>query len=360
MIKYRDHIEQRRVEMLQQYYAFDEETKTFDVTLHFESAHDLFNEHLNLMKKRVMKDEVVEEVASLLRDIPKGYKAKLSLAIDDYGDIPYEEILDAFHNALNLRLTRFHLTQRKKFYKVGTLMLIGTFLIALMILGEILHWWGGEAIEGRLVSYLLDTAGCVLIWEGLYSALLERDKDASLGYVLSSRLSSIALYQKDTSGQALWTENKDDVVVVDRPSRGKNAGSICLYLSGFFLAGVGVIGILLRAPLLAEIISVSGVMAAVAALLELLSSFFLCGLGFLAIMMYRENYRYFILTSIISVFLLALVILSFVSLFLATGSMVNVITSVASLLAMILFVIGFGLSTYYHRHDIVKTFRKNQ
>ena len=62
--------------------------------------------------------------------------------------------------------------------------------------------------------------------------------------------------------------------------------------------------------------------------------------------MFRENYRYFVLT-------LALVIFSFVPLFLGSGEMANVIASVSALLAMALFVIGFALSTYYHRHDIV-------
>lgn len=73
--------------------------------------------------------------------------------------------------------------------------------------------------------------------------------------------------------------------------------------------------------------------------------------------MFNENYRYFILTVIATVVVLGLVILSFVSLFLRGTSPAHIISSVASLVAMILYVIGFGLSTYHHRQDIARTIR---
>lgn len=358
--KYRDCYEERRVELLKKYYEFDEATKTFDIVLHFEKASDIFNERYDLLKKRIMKEEIVEEAARLISDVPKGYKAELSLVIDDYEDIHYEEILEAFHNVLDIRLIRFKGARRRKYHKVAILVLIGMSLIALMILGEVMRWWGGETMEGRLLSYFLDTAGCVLIWEGLYSALLERTPDGVLGYALSQRLSAIGLYHNDDSDEALASERNGEVVMIERDKLGKKAGSTFLYLSGFFLVGAGVIGVMLRAPLLANIIAASGELALVIALLEIVSSFFLCGLGFLAIKMFNENYRYFILTVIATVVVLGLVILSFVSLFLRGTSPAHIISSVASLAAMILYVIGFGLSTYHHHKDIARTIRRGK
>ena len=140
--RYRNAVEERRVELLQKYYDFDETTKTFDIVLHFRRASEIFDERYDLMKKRVMKDDILEEVATRIHDIPKGYKAELSLVIDDYEDISYEEILEAFHSVLNFRVIRFKRTRRRKYHKVGALVLIGMALIALMILGEILQWWG--------------------------------------------------------------------------------------------------------------------------------------------------------------------------------------------------------------------------
>ena len=170
---YRNCQQERRVELLKEQYDFDEATKTFDIVLHFPRASDIFDERLDLLRKRVMKDEILEMVANLLSDVPKGYKADLSLVIDDYEDVPAGEILDAFHNVLKFRFNRFQDAKRKKYHKVGALVLIGVFLIALMILGEVMQWWGGETIQGRLLSYVIDTAGCVLIWEGLYSAIFD-------------------------------------------------------------------------------------------------------------------------------------------------------------------------------------------
>ena len=350
--KYRNNLERRRVELLKEYYDFNEQTKTFDVTLHFEKASDMFNERFDLMKKRVMKEEIIEEVAGLLGDIPKGYKADLSLVVDDYEGVPYEEILDAFHNAVKLRLARFKAASRRKYHKVAALIVIGVFLIALMILGEIMGWWGGESIEGRLFSYVLDTAGCVFIWESLYSALLERTSDASLGYIFSTRLSSVGLYHNDDSDEALLSERNGEVMIVEKERLGKKAGSTFLYLSGFFLVGAGVIGILLRAPSLASLFAQSGAIALVGGIMGFLSSLFLCGLGFLAIMMFNENFRYYVLTAVASVLILAIVVLSFASMFLSQNPPATIIASTASLVAMVLYVLGFVLTTVYHRQDI--------
>ena len=353
--KYRDSLEERQVELLKQYYEYDETTKTFDIVLHFSSANEIFSERHDLLKKRVMKEEIVEEAAGLINDVPKGYKAELSLVIDDYEGIPCEEILEAFHNVLNIRVIRFKKERRRKYQKVGALVLIGMSLIALMILGEVMKWWGGESMEGRLVSYALDTAGCVLIWEGLYSALLERTSEAALGHAISSKLSSIGLYHNDGSDQALLTERNGDVVMIEKEKLSKKAGSTFLYLSGFFLVGVGVIRILLRAPALASIIAEYPAFIIFAAVMELVASCLLCGLGFLAITMFNENYRYFILTSIATVFLLLLVVLSFVSLFLGSANASTIISASISLAVMILYAIGFGLSAYHHRDDIKRT-----
>ena len=359
--KYRNCLEGRQVELLKEQFEFNEETKTFDIVLHFAKASDIFNERLDLLKKRVMKDEVIEEVASMLNDIPRGYKADLSLVIDDYEDIPYQEILDAFNNVLRNRFIRLKRDSRRKYYKVGIIVTIGAFLISLMILGEIMQWWGGETIQGRLISYLIDTAGCVCIWEGLYSALLERTTDAALGYVLATRLSSIGLYRNDGSDQALLSERNGEVVVIEKDRLGLRAGSMLLYLSGFFLLGAGVFGFMLRAPLMASIVSTGGEAAIILiALFELISSFFLCGLGFLAIAMFNENYRYFIFTSIAAVLILGLVIGSFVSLFTGQSSPASIISSVVSLIAMTFFVVGFVLTTYYRRRDIKKTLHKGK
>ena len=347
-------MEERRVELLKEHYDFDEASKTFDIVLHFQKASDIFNERFDLIKKRVMKEEIVEEVASLLSDIPKGYKAEFSLVIDDYEDISAQEILDAFHRVLKIRLARFKVANLRKYHKVGILTLVGTFLISLMIVGELMKWWDSESVQGRLVSYLLDTAGCVFIWEGLYSALLERSRDAALGFVLATRLSAIGLYHNDGTDKAVLSEKTGDVLVFEKEKLGKRVGSLFLYLSGFFLVGTGVIGVMLRAPMLSSVIASSGTSALVIALLELVSSIFLCGLGFLAIKIFNENYRYFALTAVASVLVLALVIVSFVSLFLSPATPVNIIASSASLAAMILFIVGFGLSLYHHRRDVKK------
>ena len=358
--KYRNCMEERRVELLKQHYDYDEQTKTFDIVLHYAKASDLFNESLDLIKKKMMKEEVVEQIADLLTDIPNGYKAELSLVIDDYENIPYQEILDAFHNVINVRFSRYKGANIRRYHKVGILVVIGAFLIALMIAGETLSWWGGETVDGRLISYMLDVAGCVLIWEGLYSALLEKTQDAVLGYALSRRLSSVGLYFNDGSDEAVLSEKNGEVLIIQREPLAKKTGAMFLYLSGFFLIGAGVVGIMLHAPSMVELVRLNGGLAIAFSLAELIFSAFLCGLGLLAIKMFNEDYRFFILTAIITVILGVFAVLSVVSLFFGKNKPVSIVTAIVSLVAMIFYVVGFALSTHYHKADIKRTLSQNK
>ncbi|MBQ4254711.1 MAG: hypothetical protein II721_01775, partial [Bacilli bacterium] len=135
-------------------------------------------------------------------------------------------------------------------------------------------------------------------------------------------------------------------------------GSICLYLSGFFLIGSGVIGILLTAPTFASVLASNMSLGIVLAVMRFISSSLLCGLGVLAVKMYNENYRYFVLTAVVATVIAALVILTFVSMFVTQTSPSNIIASTASLVAMILYSVGFALSSFHNFSDIKRTLRR--
>ena len=358
--KYRNCFEERSVELLKHFYEFDEERKTFDIVLHYEKASELFDGRFDLMKNRTMKGGLVDQIASMLEDIPHGYKADISIVVDDYENIPYQEILDSFHNALEIRFARFKGGSMKKHHKVGILVLIGAFLVALMITGEFMGWWGGDTTRGRLTSYLIDTAGCVLIWEGLYSALLDRTKDATLGYMLSERLASIGLYRNDGTDDALASEAQCDVILFNREKRGKRIGTVFLYVSGFFLVGAGLIGVMLRIPTFAELIKASWGVALIFSILDLLSSVFLCGLGFLAIRIYNEDYRLYVLTAIMTGLVGALAALSLTNFVMGITNPATIVASVVSLTIMVFYVIGFILFSHYHWDDIKRTLRRKK
>ena len=358
--KYRSCREERRVELLKEYYEFDEERKTFDIVLHFETASDLFNERFDLIKHRVMKEEVVSQVADMLGDIPKGYKADISIVVDDYQDVPYQEILDAFHNALEIRFARSKGGDMRKYHKVAILTLVGTFLVSLMITGEIMGWWGIETAQGRLLSYLLDTAGCVLLWEGLYAALLDRTPDATLGFMLSKRLASIGLYRNDGTDRALISEDQCDVILRNSGTGRKKIGSMLLFVSGFILVGAGLIGALLRLPAFAQQIREGWGSILVLSVVEVLSSLFLGGLGFLAIRMFNEDYRLYILNAILTGIVGVFAIISVASLSFGHMTPTSAVVSILTLTVMILYVVGFILFSRQHWADIKRTIRRKE
>ena len=361
MKSYRNSFDERRVELLKEHYDFNEETKVFDIALHYQKTSDLFVESFDLNKKKMMKSEIVEQIGDLLNDIPTGYKAEFSIVIDDYEGISHQEILDAFNNALKFRATRFKVDNKRKYQKVGILILTGLFFIALMILGEILSWWSSEgSANSRLIAYLLDTLGCVLIWEGLYSALVERTEAVALGYRLSTRIKSIGLYRNDNSEQALISEGGDVIFSINRDKRGKVVGSMFLFVSGFALVGSGILNFMFTLPTLISGLSVTNnnVVLVLMFVLQVIFSISLVGLGFLAIEVFNENYRHFILIAVFSSLMLVFLIIFTTLLFIAGPSAQEVVTASISIAVMILYIVGFALTAYHRKEDISKAVKK--
>ena len=162
---YRNIPVKHRLEVLKRHHDYDEQTRTFNIVLHFEHASDLFEAHLDQSKLPMMNNEMVDLISDQLSYIPSGYKADFSLVIDDFEDYKPDEVLSAFNEQIRFLNSLFELENKKHLTKIGVLLTVGLFFIVVTIAGEVDGWWADTDVSLRLINYFLDTLGCVLIWK---------------------------------------------------------------------------------------------------------------------------------------------------------------------------------------------------
>lgn len=85
-----------RLEVLRKRYGYDEESKTFDIVLHYERVSDLFKMRQDHAKVPMMNSDVLDMISDQRAYIPNGFKAKFSPVIDDFEDYNPKIILSAF------------------------------------------------------------------------------------------------------------------------------------------------------------------------------------------------------------------------------------------------------------------------
>lgn len=341
---YRSQSIKRRLELLKRHYDYDEETKTFDIVLHYPTADELFDAEFDLTKLPVINDEVIDTVSDMLGYIPRGYKAEFSLVIDDYGEHDPNSVLFSFNEALRIRYDLYQDESKRHGAKIGALMLFGLFFIVVTIVGEVDGWWLQTDVSLRLINYFLDTLGCVLIWEGIYAALLEPSELISFGDKLTHRMGGLGVYGPN-SDNPLCSETDGAISSLLRNDFRKRFGSICLLISafGFFLSGVTDV-IVAIGPLVAAIEAGENLALYVASpLVNLLIS---VALGLLTFRLFYEDYRWYalnIIASVLFVFAIGTEIY-----WLCTGKVSGgeIVSDVLMLLVLVLYTIGFGVISF--------------
>ena len=339
----------RRLELLKRHYDYDEATKTFDIVLHYQTADELFDAHFDLTKLPVIDDAVIDTVSDMLDYIPMGYKAEFSLVIDDYGKHDPSSVLSAFNEALRIRYDLYQAESKRHGTKIGILMLFGLFFIVVTIVGEVDGWWKETDVSLRLINYFLDTLGCVLIWEGIYAALLDPNELLSFGGKLTHRMGGLGIYGSE-SDNPLCSETDGVIASLLRNDFRKRAGSMCLLISafGFFLTGITdvIVGI---SPLVAAI--EAGQNLALPILGPLATLVICIALGLLTFRLFYEDYRWFILNIVANVLFLFMIGLEIY--FLCSGKVSGgeIVSDALMLAVLVLYIIGFAITSVLHWKD---------
>ena len=197
--------EEQTIRTLAKYYPLNEATNTFEIALRYEKASDLFEENTDTLERSSRVAEgITDQMAEMLDDIPKGYSADVSIRVDDYEGYSAEQLMDGFKDALFLRHRRFLHEATRDGMKMGAMLASGIVMILVLTIGRQIGWWGGDDTVSEILTYLLDTLGCVLIWEGLYMAFLNESEEYDFEQKISHKISSISF----------WQDNKDRAAAV--------------------------------------------------------------------------------------------------------------------------------------------------
>lgn len=236
--------EEQIIRTLTRYYPLNEETNTFEMAMHYEKASDLFEENaITLEKASRISDSITDRMSEMLDDIPNGYSSDVSIRIDDYEGYTSKQLMDGLKDTLFLRHRRFLHETTQSGLKTGALIVAGIVMILILTIGRQIGWWDGDDTISEILTYMLDTLGCVLIWEGLYMAFLEEPEEYVFEQKISHKISSISFYQGNKD-RAAASEDRESLSELMATNRKKLFAKRLLLFSGFSLICVTVAWVL--------------------------------------------------------------------------------------------------------------------
>lgn len=233
------------VNLLKEYYAFDEEKKIFTIPISFERASDIIDtDVLDPKNNPMFKKDVVEKIKDTVMTLPNVYKADIQLRIGDYEGYDAEVLLKSFNKAVQLNQQRSQLEQRRSGVMAAILALAGFVILFLYIFGRINGWYGDneEELGYAFITEVLDIVAWVFIWEAVSFVFLYENDYRSINIGLLVKINTIGFYDAD-GNTVLGQEDLDKEVGSSFKSRrygpiGKNfllLGSIIFLVLGPFL-----------------------------------------------------------------------------------------------------------------------------
>lgn len=220
------------IRTLAKYYPLNKEAGTFEMALHYEKASDLFEENAdNLEQAPRISESITDRMSEMLDDIPNGYSADVSIRVDDYEGYTSEQLMGGLKDTLFLRHRRFLHEETRNGLKTGSLIVAGIVMILILTIGRQIGWWGGDDTVSEILTYMLDTLGCVLIWEGLYMAFLEVPEEFVFEQKISHKISSIRFYQDD-GDRAAVSESRENLSALMEINRKELFAKRMLLFSG--------------------------------------------------------------------------------------------------------------------------------
>ena len=327
-----------QIELLKKYYPLDEKRKVFDIVLHYEKASELFDTDVESITPK-MKDEIVRKVVDIVEDIPHGYKADISLVIDDYEAYDKKVVLDSFNDLLFLTKYRFNKENKAKWFKVGILILTGIMLIFIKSLLAVNNFWGmldNSEVSQSVILIVTEISGWVFIWESVSLLFLRGSDFLRYGKLMLSKIPNIELY-KGNEEKALAKESSKDIATsMLSNDLGRRVGSILLLFAGFAIIGLGF------ATLITSITSFNP--SSDYAVFELIFDCIVVAIkfltGFAAVKLYIGKEKYKVPVIVVASIDFVFIVLGIVGLFINGLTVKNLILLITSSLVNSAYVIG--------------------
>lgn len=337
------------VSRLSRHYKLNEKERTFEIALYYEKASDLFDENIVMNGKPRISDDVTDRMAQMLDDIPDGYKARFTLTIEDYGDYTSEQILEGINDALSFRHLRYLRRSKKTDLRTGFMMVVGVSLIVLMTVGNLSGWWGEDNVISEVLTYMMDTLGCVLIWEAIYSIFIESSDELIFEEKISKKVQYVGIF-REGDDHALSGESSRKIAEMMRQNRKRMLTKRLLKLSGFSLLIMAVWNLLDGTYLITNIQEETGISFGFlnSGILSLLISVLSGWLGIIALRAYAGKFRHIVMGIVLAVLMIISLVVDMVILGTHHSTPQKIIIIVFQIIIEASF--AFGISMYISQY----------
>ena len=176
-----------------EFFELDHENKKALMRLEFEKPSDIFDKNA-ITKIPVLSDDFIEWVKSAFGYAPSKYKIDLVISFNDLESYSEEELRNIFFKNIILegkKALEDNVSKNKialGLIGLGTLFLIGMILLK--------GFWTDGGVFEEIVSYILDIACTVTIWEALTILIVENKEKRDLAKNLIKKFDSISFIKK--------------------------------------------------------------------------------------------------------------------------------------------------------------------
>ena len=337
-----DKIVANQIELLKRYYALDEKKKIFDVVLHYKKASDLFDEDVESISLPKMKDDIVQKISNIAEDIPHGYKADISLVIDDYEGYKKEDIISSFNDVIYCNRYRFNRENTNKWFKVAFLILVGVMLLFFNSLATVKGYWGvftNEEVLEEVIHSITEITGWVFIWEAVSLAFLKGSEIFRTGATIYKKINYFALYEGDSEKALLKETAKDITKEMIGEGASRRVGLLLLMFAGFAVIGVA----LSRMMIDLSAFDPSNSFAVPLLIGSILGLIVKIATGCFAVLLYKGKEQFKIPVLVVAILDFIIVIFTIVALSLDGISVSDWMSFISSIVVNGLYIVGFIL-----------------
>lgn len=222
----------RQIELFEEYYDIDKESKLVSYPLHFDKASDILDKTTKNPKKPLFKTEILETINSLIEKTPFGYKVSFNFEIDDYEGYNPKEIINSFNDTLELNQYSARKSRQKKELLASNLILVGIILLFIMVIAKANEAFG-EGIRTEIASEVINIAAWVFVWEAVTMLFLEHSEQNIFALKIRRRVSQIIM-SKTNDDKPLAIENSNQIFGNwENEGKIKRTGKLFLLISSF-------------------------------------------------------------------------------------------------------------------------------
>jgi hypothetical protein len=194
-------VENREKELISKYYKLQGDSVV--VTLIYNTFSELVDSNFGDDRVEKLNNKLFNSIELAFQEIPLEYTIYLNIKIKDFGNYNDEEAINIIRENIEMRLHTINRTDKKKKLASTLVMLVGL----LFIVGS---YFVPKKDVSSIAYELVDLAGQVFVWEGMYAYFLDRTENKLLVKQYRKKLHSIKISKYGQEGLAQNISLKSD------------------------------------------------------------------------------------------------------------------------------------------------------